>query len=129
MKMTEKNNIHKSHRERIRDKAELGFLPFADHELFEMLLFYSIPRGDTNELGHLLIERFGSFNAVLEASVDELQQVKGIGLNSALQIKLIAEMMRRYVSGVVEDTPRYDRLSKVAQYIWPRFLGLGNERM
>ena len=127
--MSEQNNIHKSHRERIRDKAMLGFLPFADHEILEMMLFYSIPRGDTNELGHQLIERFGSFNAVLEASVDELQQVKGIGLSSALQIKLVAEMVRRYVAGIVETTPRYDTLSKVAEYIWPRFAGLAEENL
>ena len=127
--MDDNKNVHASHRDRIRERAEWGFHPFAEHELLEMLLFYSIPRGDTNVLGHELIEHFGSFNAVLEASVDELTAVKGIGKTSALQIKLVAEMIRRYVGGFAEKVPRYDTVKKVAEYIWPRFLGLSNEQL
>lgn len=127
--MEENKNIHAHHRDRIRERAELGFDSFAEHELLEMLLFYSIPRGDTNVIGHELIEHFGSFNAVIEASVDELQAVKGIGHSSALQIKLVGEMIRRYVGGYVENVQQYDTLRKVAEYIWPRFLGLSNEQL
>jgi len=127
--MEDFKNIHASHRDRIRERAELGFHSFSDHELLEMLLFYSIPRGDTNVLGHALIERFGSFNVVIESSVDELMTVKGIGKSSALQLKLVGEMIRRYVGGFAKKVPRYDSLKKIAEYIWPRFLGLSNEHL
>ncbi|MBQ8309996.1 MAG: DNA repair protein RadC [Clostridia bacterium] len=121
--------IHTNHRERMRGRALFGLESFADHELLEMLLFGTIPRGDTNEIGHTLIERFGSFNAVLEASVEELESVNGIGRSSAVQIKLSTEMMRRYCQYYVEPVQQYNSLQKIVTFLWPRFLGLDHERL
>ena len=70
--------MHEQHRERLRDRIlSHGLESLADHELLEFYLFYAIPRADTNGLAHELLRRFGSLNAVLEASVDELQEVPG----------------------------------------------------
>lgn len=91
-------NIHKGHRERLKSRfAEHGLEPFSDVEALEMLLFYALPRCNTNEIAHLLLERFGSYRGVLEADVSELKLVKGVGENAALLIHLVCEMNRRYL--------------------------------
>ncbi len=88
-------SIHKGHRQRLRQRfLENNLTGFADHEVLELLLFYCIPRKDTNPLAHQLMDRFGSFAKVLEAPVSELKKVEGIGENAATFLSLM-----RYVSG------------------------------
>lgn len=67
-----------------------------DHELLEMMLYYSIPRGDTNVIAHRLLHHFGRLHHVLEAQLTDLLEIEGIGEASALQIILTFEMVRRY---------------------------------
>ena len=61
------NDLHKEHRERMRKEfLEHGFADdVPKHKILEMLLFYSIPRKDTNEIAHLLLNEFGSISGVL----------------------------------------------------------------
>ena len=47
------SNMHENHRQRMMERClRTGFASFADHEVLEMLLYYSKPRGDTNETAH-----------------------------------------------------------------------------
>ena len=91
-----KKNVHAGHRQRMRQKfiASDGE-NFCNHELLETLLFYSVPRSNTNELAHRLLSYFGSLERVFEASCDELTMVEGIGESSALLIRNVAQIMRR----------------------------------
>lgn len=105
-------SLHAGHRDRLRQRffAE-GLAHFSEHQMLELLLFYSIPRRDTNELAHRLIECFGSLPDVFDASVQELTDVAGISENSAALLKLIPALCaasrraqnfpqaRRFVSG------------------------------
>ena len=89
-------SIHKGHRERLRQRFyEHGLDSFSDIEALELLLFYALPRRDTNELAHALLRSFGSFRAVMEAKMTDLMQVEGIGENAACLICLVAELGRR----------------------------------
>ncbi len=91
-----KNNVHADHRKRVREKVfEHGFSQLKDHEVLELLLFYVIPRGDTNEKAHNLIDWFGDLNGVLNADIPELCQVAGIAEKSALMIKTVGELCLR----------------------------------
>jgi len=57
--------IHQGHRERLRVRfLEEGLDGFEDHQVLELLLFYAIPRTDTNPIAHRLINRFGTLSAV-----------------------------------------------------------------
>ena len=87
------DNIHKGHRIRVkREYLHDGFdLETPPHKLLEMLLYYSLPQGDTNELAHNLLNRFGSLNGVLSASPEELMKVKGIGEHTACFLKFIVD--------------------------------------
>ena len=103
--------MHQAHRLRMKQKfLEYGIGGFADHEIIEFLLFYAIPRKDVNPLAHKLISHFGSLSAVLEASVDSLMQVDGIGEHSAILINLFFQLFNKYN----RDTHMRTKLSSTA---------------
>lgn len=75
--MAEKSkNPHERHRERIRETfRKTGIENMPEHSVLELLLFYSVPRKDTNELAHRLIDTFGSLSRVLDAPYERLMEV------------------------------------------------------
>ena len=96
--------FHDGHRERRKDQfRRYGLDGFADHEVLELLLFYAIPRRDTNELAHRLLERFGSLQGVLATSREELESVEGMGESTALFLTLIPALGHRLYRGTVEE--------------------------
>ena len=90
-------HLHEGHRQRMRARFAVSDpASFADHEMLEMLLYYALPRRDTNELAHVLIEEFGSLTAVLEADVERLVSVTGISDGTAIFLKILGEVAKRY---------------------------------
>lgn len=90
-------SIHENHRQRVKTKfEEHGLAMFDEHQALELLLFYCIPRRDTNEIAHRLINRFKSFGQVLDAPITELEKVEGVGHNVAIFLKLLRESIRYY---------------------------------
>lgn len=95
---TKPTPLHSGHRERMKEKfRENGLETFADHEVLEFLLFYSIAQRNTNPIGHELMDRFLSVSGVFDADFDELLSIKGISSHSATLIKLIPELCQRYL--------------------------------
>ena len=77
------------HRQRLKKQFDFGEganLP--DHQLLELLLFYSIPRIDTKPIAYNLINRFGTLENVFKADKDALLDVEGVGENTVALIKL-----------------------------------------
>lgn len=72
-----------------------GLEGFADHEALELLLYYAIPRRDTNPIAHALIARYGSLAGVLSAPAEDLRNVPGIGESAAVLLKLAAQLYPR----------------------------------
>ncbi|MDD5930995.1 MAG: DNA repair protein RadC [Oscillospiraceae bacterium] len=88
--------VHDGHREKMRARVLAGGLEgFAPHEALELLLYYAIPRRDTNAIAHALMERYGSLTAVLQAPVEDLKKVEGIGENAAVLLRLVPQLCRR----------------------------------
>lgn len=87
-------SLHDGHRKRMYEKLELGF--FAEHEWLEVLLYNAQPRKNTNELAHRLLERFSSVEKVLDASMEELQSVPGVGANIAAYLKCLGHFYKHY---------------------------------
>lgn len=76
----EKNNLHSGHRDRLRKQVQTsGLKSLHEHQVLEYLLTFAIPLRDTNEIAHELINKFGSFAGVLDADVNSLKRVKGVG--------------------------------------------------
>ncbi len=97
MEKMKKANPHQGHRLKLKKRFHReGLEHFEDHNILEMILFFAIPRKDTNEIAHALIERFGSFSRVLEASVEELCTVDGIGENAATLLRSYPAVAKRY---------------------------------
>jgi len=91
-----KGNVHAGHRGRLRKRflAE-GAVSFEDHQLIELLLFYSVPRADTNALAHRLLNEFGGMQALLSASPAEIQKRGGVGPTTAALLSLFLPLKRR----------------------------------
>ncbi len=78
--MAGEKSIHSGHRQRMRERFSVrGFLGYQPHEVLEQFLYDVIPRGDTNETAHLLLQKFGSLLDGTTAPREELLTVKGIG--------------------------------------------------
>ena len=121
--------IHDHHRERVRKEfLTRGFNENTpEHKLLEMLLFYSIPRKDTNELAHILINRFGSFAALLEADTSELLEINGIGENTAALIKLILPLAGAYERQKAAKNKKFNNTDEVYDYIRRKYYGITKE--
>lgn len=92
-----KKSIHEEHRKRMKDIfLKTGFDGFSDVQKLEFILYFSIPRKDTNPIAHNLLDTFGSFDKVLEASVEKLQAVNGIGEHSALLLSTFLKVFECY---------------------------------
>lgn len=121
-------NIHEGHRERLKRRfIEHGLDNFEDHQVLELLLFFSIPRRDTNEVAHKLISTFGSISNVFEAHPKELQKVEGVGENSAILISLISHISRRYLTDKTKKSFQLKDVKSAADYIKSLFIGCKNE--
>ncbi len=117
-------NPHQGHRERKkRQFQDFGLDAFADHEALELLLYYAIPRQDTNPLAHELLRRFGSLEAVLDASQEDLTTVPGIGENSALLLRLVPQLYRRALAGPRGKTVILNTPEKIGHYLLQRYAG------
>jgi DNA repair protein RadC len=123
-------NPHAGHRKRLRERyVRSGMDDFADHEVIELLLTYAIPRVNVNEQAHALIERFGSVAGVMDAAVEELCEVKGIGFEAARFLKLLPEVFRRYQLASCDGRLVLDTMAKLGDYLHARYTGVAVERV
>lgn len=104
--------MHEGHRERLRaEYLQNGGDGLPDHRFLELLLCYAIPRKDTNELAHRLLQRFGSLEAVLFADAAQLQSVDGVGESTAVFLNMQGSMARRLSLHRLENTHGRTQLS------------------
>lgn len=95
--ITSSHNPHAGHRERMRKRfLATGFEDFSEHEILEFMLYYVHKRANTNEIGHALLEQFGSLKAVVQADYHDLLQVKGVGQQGAVFLKMLPELIKAY---------------------------------
>jgi len=125
----ERKNPHEGHRERMRLRfLEEGLDSFADHEILEYALFYTIPRGDTNEIAHRLLASFGSLAAVFEANPADLADVEGMGSRTAAFLSFIPQLARRYLKDRLETKkPCLNTSEEVMAYAIPLMSGRAEE--
>jgi len=121
-------SIHDGHRQRLKQLfRDEGLDNFYDYQALELLLYYCIPRKDTNPIAHALIDHFGSLAQVLEAPVEELLLVKGVGEHAATFLRLVTEISRYYLVNRAEQVKVLPTIEDCAKYLVPRFFGRRNE--
>ena len=124
------DNIHRGHREKMRQRfLKSGLEGFADHEALELLLFYAIPRQDTNPIAHRLMERYGSLSAVLSAPAEDLKKVEGIGESAAVLLKAAGQIAQKArLSDATAQRPLTD-VEAVGAYLLERYAGETHEML
>ncbi len=120
--------IHDGHRERLRNRFLEAPESFEDHELLELLLFYSIPRANTNDIGHSLLDRFGSLSGILNADVSALTQVDKLGEKSAIFIRVISELLKRYSLEPFDTSSLLESPETLKSFLCALFVGTDNEK-
>jgi DNA repair protein RadC len=91
------------HRKRLRERfLKSGLEGFADYEVVELLLTLAIPRRDVKEPAKALIKRFGTLRGILDAPIEELQTVRGLGGVAPIALKIIKEAATLYLQQSAE---------------------------
>ena len=120
--------IHDGHRQRLKERfLKEGLDHFDELYVLELLLFYCIPRKDTNPIAHRLLDHFGSLTAVFDATVEELQKVPGISKNTATFLTLIPQTGRYYQVKRSEPGDILTTIEQCGKYLVPYFYGRENE--
>ncbi len=124
-----KRNIHEGHRKRVRSSVDTDpdFTTFSDHEILEYLLFATLPRIDTNPVAHELIDNFGSFSGVLNATVNELVKIPRISEATARMITAIIPAARRAEISRLRNNVYLDTAKKAVEYVHPFFMNRNRE--
>ncbi len=105
------SNEHAGHRKRLRQQyINHGIETFNDINALELLLFYLVPRQDTNLLAHRLLEKFGSLSGVFSAPEYLLSQVEGMGQITAQFFPLLRQLQERAELQGWLDSRRSQRL-------------------
>lgn len=110
-------NVHTGHRQRVKGRyLSEGLDAFEDHQVLELLLFYAIPRMDTNELAHRMIKEFGSLAGLFEADAKDIARRCNVSENTAILVSLIPSLSRRYFLGKWGEKPIINSSSKAGEY-------------
>jgi DNA repair protein RadC len=125
---TSATETHEGHRKRLREKfLKSGLSGFHDYEIVELLLSLGTPRKDCKPAAKEAIEKFQTLRGVLEAPVEELQQIKGVGAHSAFGIKLVQEVAREFLRAKMLEKPFYRSSQEVFDYLYHAMRGLKKE--
>lgn len=123
-------SMHKDHRQRVKNRyAVEGLDRFDEHQVLELLLFYCIPRKDTNEIAHRLLKRFGSINQVFDAPQKKLEEVEGMGPGAAQFLKLLRDLERYNQLHLDQKVRVLQTLEDCGRYLIPYFKGCKNEKV
>ncbi len=102
-------------KERFRKNGARGF---SSHELLELSLYYVMPRVNTNELAHNLIDKFGSLRNVINADPHLIESLPGCGKETSTFFMLISEIKKRMELEKYEfDTFYANTLSTVGNFL------------
>jgi DNA repair protein RadC len=92
------------HRQRLRERfVKAGLDGFADYEVVELLLTLAIPRSDVKQPAKALIKKFGDLRGILDAPLEEVQQVSGIGSVTPVALQIIRETANLYLQQTAEQ--------------------------
>lgn len=118
------STMHDGHRKRLKERFRReGLDKFEEHNILELLLFYGIPRKDTNETAHALMSKFGSISGILDAPYEEIMTVEGIGESVATFLKFIPAMCRVYMEDKASDIRIVSDSESAAKLVCNKYIG------
>lgn len=119
--------LHEGHRDKMRDRfLETGFSGFSEHQIVEMILFYSYARCDTNEIAHRLINHYGSLADLIDASYEDLVENGRLPKSAAVLLKMIPAIIPVYHDSK-SHREIYDNVEKMKALFTPYFMAVDHE--
>lgn len=116
------------HRRRLREKfIKSGISGFHGYEIVELLLTLGTPRKDCKQQAKEAIRKFKSLRGVLEASMEELQEIEGIGPHNVFGIKLVQEVAREFLKEKILEKPVCKSSKEIFDYLYHSMRDLKKE--
>ena len=122
------NGADQGHRKRLREKfVKSGIAGFHDYEIIELLLSLGTPRKDCKKQAKEVIKKFKTLRGALSASLEELQEIDGIGSHSAFGIRLVQEVAREFLKEKIIDKSIYKSSQQIFDYLYHSMRDLKKE--
>ncbi len=119
---------HAGHRQRLRQRFQkTGLDGFADYEVIELILTLAIPRTDVKQPAKQLIKRFGNLRGILDAPIEELRGVDGVGEVTPVALKIIRAAATLYLQQAAESVDSLADSQRLAEFWRMRIGSLANE--
>jgi len=115
-----KSNINKNtgHRKRLREKfLQSGLNGFHNYEIVELLLTLGTPQKDCKQIAKEVIKKFKGLRGSLDATSEELQQIKGIGPMNIFGLKLFQEISKQYAKEKIPKKIKLDSPKAIINYL------------
>ncbi len=112
------DNSPAGHRARLREKfLKSGLNGFHDYEIIELLLTLGTPRRDCKIMAKDLMQRFGSLSDVLDAQIEQLVEINGVGYSNIFGLKLSQAVSEIYYERRLENSFKLDSPEDIYQYL------------
>lgn len=126
--MSDGDPRYRGHRQRLRERfLKSGLDGFADYEVVELLLTLAIPRSDVKQPAKELIARFGNLRGILDAPIEEIQAVRGLGTVTPVALKVIKAAATLYLQQSSEGQDSLADPSRLVDFWRMRIGALPNE--
>jgi DNA repair protein RadC len=126
--MTDDEPHYYGHRQRLRERfLKSGLAGFADYEVIELLLTLAIPRADVKQPAKALIARFGNLRGILDAPIEELRAVSGIGSVTPVALQIIKAAATLYLQQSGEGLDSLADPARLSEFWRMRIGALQNE--
>ena len=123
------NTFYNGHRQRLKQTfLENGLKAFQPHTILELLLFYAVPRQDTNVLAHELINQFKTLSGVFNAPYEQLVKLTGLGENGATLLKLVPQLLSVYSVDINSNQPM-NNVKIICNYFHACYIGIKTEQL
>jgi DNA repair protein RadC len=120
---------HKGHRERLKKKYRItGIEALHDYEALELLLCYVIRQGDVKPVAKALLKTFGSIKGVIDADMEDLEKVRGVGSSSSVALKLVKDLCALYLKQHAMEKPQITCTSELVNYCKTSLGGVKDEQ-
>ena len=121
--------IHDGHRKRLKQRfLQEGLVSFEPHNTLELLLFFAVPRQDTNVIAHRLIKQFKTLSGVLNAPYEELIKINGLSENGATLLKIIPQLLSAYTVEINAKQPM-NNVKTICSYFHGCYIGVKTEQL
>ena len=118
------------HRRRLRERfCRSGLNGLQDYEAVELLLSYAIPRRDVKPLAKQLLRDFGSVEGLMDAPMYRLIDEHGMGLSSAVLIRLVRELCVKYLEQRARDADVLNSLQSTEDFVRMKLGGCQSETL